>query len=149
MQPCQNPNCWHKWFVFDNNFKPKCPFCGTEYKGQLPILNLYSSRRAGAFTSDNHRVMVYHNQYLYQWHVNRNISANEKLTDEQRKPVGYFLFHNNKWLFVNQRLNDLEDRTQGSQKIPIGAPVELTEGKQILLSKEEGGRLIIVQMVNN
>ena len=147
LQPCQNPKCWHKWFVFDNTTKPKCPFCGTEYKGQLPVLNLYSSRRAGTFTPDNYRLMVYNNQYLYEWHVNKNISPNEKLTAEQKKPVGYFVFHNNKWLLINQRLTDLEDKTEG-KKIPINQAVELTDGKQILLSKKEGGRLIIVQIVN-
>jgi serine/threonine protein kinase len=148
MQPCQNPKCNYKWFVFDNSTKPKCPFCGTEYKGFLPVLNLYSSRRAGSFTPDDYRLMVYHNQYLYQWHVNKNVSPNERLTDEQKKPVGYFVFHNNKWLLINQRLNDLEDKTEG-KKISIGQAIELSDGKQILLSKEEGGRLIIVQLVKN
>lgn len=148
LQPCQNPKCWHKWFVFDNTTKPRCPYCGTEFRGQLPVLNLYSSRRAGTFTPDNYRLMVYHNQYLYMWHVNRNLSPNERLTDDQKKPVGYFVFHNNKWLLVNQRLNDLEDKTNG-KKIPLNEAVELTDGKQILLSKEEGGRLMIVQLVNS
>ena len=148
MQPCQNPRCWHKWFVFDNTIKPKCPFCGEEYRGQLPVLNLYSSRREGSFTPDNYRLMVYHNQYLYQWHVNRNISPNERLTDEQKKPVGYFVFHQGKWLLINQRLPDLEDKTEG-KKIAINEAVELTDNKQILLSKEDGGRLIIVQLVAN
>jgi hypothetical protein len=133
--------------VFDNTTKPKCPFCGTEYKGQLPVLNLYSSRRAGTFTPDNYRLMVYHNQYLYLWHANRNISPNEKLTAEQKKPVGYFVFHDNRWKLINQRLPDLEDKTEG-KKIPIGQAVELANNKQILLSKEEGGRVVIVQMVN-
>ena len=148
MQPCQNPACWHKWFIFDNTKQPKCPFCGTVYRGQLPVLNLYSSRRASTFTPDNYRLMVYNNQYLYQWHVNRNISPNERLTEEQKKPAGYFVFHNNKWLLINQRLSDLEDKSSGI-KIPINQAVELTDGKQILLSKEEGGRLIIVQLVTN
>lgn len=147
MQPCQNSKCWHKWFVFDNTTSPKCPFCGTNYNGKLPVLNLYSSRRAGVFTPDNYRLMVYNNQYLYQWHVNRNISPNEKLTDQQKKPVGYFVLHQGKWLLINQTLNDLEDKTNG-KKILIGGAVELTDSKQILLSKEDGGRLIIVQMVN-
>ncbi len=146
MQPCQNPKCWNKWFVFDNTTKPQCPFCGTPYRGQLPVLNLYSSRRAGTFTPDNYRLMVYHNQYMYMWHVNRNLSPNERLTEDQKKPVGYFVFHQNKWLFINQRLNDLEDKSE-NKKIPIGQAIELTDGKQILLSKEEGGRLIIVQLV--
>jgi hypothetical protein len=148
MQPCQNPNCWHKWFVFDSTYKPKCPFCGTEYKGLLPVLNLYSSKHAGSFTPDDYRLMVYHNQYLYQWHTNRHISPNEKLTAEQKKPVGYFVFHNNKWLLVNQRLDDLEDKTEG-KKISINQAVELTDGKQILLSKKDDGRLVVVQLVKN
>ena len=147
MQPCQNPNCWHKWFVFDNSAKPKCPFCGTPYKGQLPVLNLYSLRK-GEFKLDDYRLMVYHNQYLFRWHVNRNISPNEKLSAEMKKPVGYFVFHNNKWLFINQLLTELEDLTE-KKKIPINQAVELTEGKQILLSREEGGRLIHVQLVKN
>lgn len=148
MQPCQNRKCWHKWFVFDNTTKPSCPFCGTEYKGQLPVLNLYSSRHEGTFTPDNYRLMVYNNQYLYMWHVNRNIWPNERLTEDQKKPVGYFVFHQGKWLLINQRLIDLEDKTEG-KVIGIGEAIELTNNKQILLSKEEGGRLIIVQMVNN
>ena len=37
VQPCQNPKCEAHWYVFDNTTKPRCPFCGTEYKGQLPI----------------------------------------------------------------------------------------------------------------
>lgn len=147
MQPCQNPKCWHKWFVFDNTTTPKCPFCGTAYTGKLPVLNLYSSRKSGSYTPDNYRLMVYHNQYLYQWHVNRNISPNEKLTSEQKKPVGYFVLHQGKWMLINQSLPDLEDKSE-SAKIPIGQAVELTNNKQILLSKEDGGRLIIVQIVN-
>ena len=148
LQPCSNPACWHKWFVFDNTTKPRCPFCKTEYKGVLPVINLYSSRRAGSFTPDDYRLMVYNNQYLYPWHVNRNVSPNEKLAAEQKKPVGYFVFHQNKWMLVNQRLHDMEDKTE-QKKIAIGQAVELVEGKQILLSKEEGGRLAIIQLVKN
>jgi serine/threonine protein kinase len=148
MQPCQNSRCWHKWFVFDNTTKPKCPFCGTEYKGDLPILELYSSRRAGTFTPDNYRLMVYNNQYLYEWHVNKNITPNERLPQEKKRPVGYFVFHQNKWLLVNQRLTDLVDKTE-NKKIEIGKSVELTDNKQILLTKEEGGRLIIVRLLRN
>lgn len=148
MQPCQNSKCWHKWFVFDNTTKPRCPFCKTEYRGQLPVLNLYSSRHEGTFTPDNYRLMVYNNQYLYMWHVNTNVWPNEKLKEDQRKPVAYFVFHQNKWLLINQRLPDLEDKTE-RKHIAIGEAVELTDNKQILLSKENGGRLIVVQMVNN
>lgn len=148
MQPCQNPGCWHKWFVFDNTTKPKCPFCKTEYKGQLPVLNLYFSPKEGVFKPENYRLMVYNKQLLYMWHVNRYVYANEKTTAEQKIPVGDFHFHNNKWILINRRLPSMYDKDV-DKKIEIGEAVELTEGKKILLSREDGGRLIIVQLVTS
>ena len=146
MQPCQNPNCWYKWFVFDNSTKPKCPFCGTEYKGQLPVLNLYYSPKTGVFKPENYRLMVYDKQLLYMWHVNRFVNANEKTTADQKIPVGDFHFHNGKWILINRKLKEMYDKDV-DKKIEIGEAVDLTEGKKILLSKEDGGRLIIVQLV--
>lgn len=148
MQPCQNPKCWHKWFIFDNKMQPKCPFCGTEYKGQLPILNLYYSPKTGVFKPENYRLMVYDKQLLYMWHVNRLINANEKTTAEQKIPVGDFHFHNGKWILINRKLPEMYDK-DFDKKIEIGEAVELSDGKKILLSKEDGGRLIIVQLISN
>ncbi|MFG6425686.1 helix-hairpin-helix domain-containing protein [Lepagella muris] len=148
MQPCQNPNCEAKWFVFDNTTKPRCPFCGTEYHGQLPVLNLYYSPKPGVFKPENYRLMVYHHQSLYMWHVNRFIFPNEKLTAEEKRPVGDFHFHNGKWILINRRLPNLWDKDT-DKKIEIGQAVELTEGKKILLGKNDGDRLIVVQLVNN
>lgn len=146
VQPCANPKCDQKWFVFDNTTRPVCPFCGTAFKGMLPVLNLYSSDGKGNFRPDNHRLMVYTNQYLYAWHVSRKIVPNERLTPEQRKPVGYFVFHDGKWLLINQTLSALKDVT-ADKAIPSGSSLELTDGQQILLSPEDGGRLAHVQMV--
>lgn len=148
MQPCQNPNCEAKWFVFDNSTKPRCPFCGQEYHGQLPVLNLYYSPKKGVFKPENYRLMVYNKQTLYKWHVNRFVTPNEKTSDEDKKPVGDFHFFNGKWILINRRLDSLYDKDL-DKKIEIGQYVELTEGKKILLSTEDGGRLIIVQLVNN
>jgi len=148
MQPCQNTNCEQKWFVFDNSTKPCCPFCGTQYRGQLPLLNLYYSPRPGNFRPENHRLMVYSGQNIYQWHVNRNIFPNEKLTTEQAKPVADFHFHQGKWILINRKLSSMKDVTE-DKEIPIGSSVDITDGKKILLSNEEGGRLVIVQLVNN
>lgn len=146
MQPCLNPKCWHKWYVFDNSTRPKCPFCGTGFQGQLPILNLYYSPKKGVFKPENYRLMVYNKQLLYMWHVNRFVSANELTTAEQKIPVGDFHFHNGKWILINRKLQNMYDKDL-DVKINIGEAVELTEGKKILLSTEDGGRLIIVQVV--
>jgi hypothetical protein len=148
VQPCPNPRCDHKWFVFDNTTKPTCPFCGTLYKGVLPVLNLYSSDGRGNFRPDNHRLMVYTNQYLYQWHASRKVVPNEKLTADQRKPVGYFVFHEGKWLLINQTLAALRDVDTNRIILP-GSSVELTDGKKLLLNSDDGGRLIHIQMVKS
>ncbi|MDR2033233.1 MAG: hypothetical protein LBP89_01150 [Helicobacteraceae bacterium] len=148
IQPCQNPKCAQKWFVFDNSTSPKCPFCGTPYKRKLPVLNLYSSRSKGAFRPDDHRIMVWSGQSLFWWQANRLIAPNEKLSDAHKKRVGYFVLHKQSWWLVNEALPDLTDKTGGETKpIAIGDKIELTDGKQILLDRNEGGRLVVVQMV--
>lgn len=147
MQKCHNPTCDQKWYVFDNTNTPKCPFCGTAHQGTLPILDLYYQFQESTWKSENHRLMVYNDQYLFQWHVNRNIVRNEKLAPQHKVPVGYFTFFNGKWVLVNQKLTSLKDLTE-DKEIPIGTMVELTHGKKILLSNEEGGRVIMVTMAN-
>lgn len=151
VQPCQNASCDQKWYVFDNSKKPKCPFCETAYKGKLPVLNLYSSRKEGQFRPENHRLMVYTNQSLWQWHTNRNVVPNERVTDDQKKREGYFVLHKDVWYLVNERMSELIDITDPSDKkvIPIGGKVELSEGKQLLFSKQDGGRLAVVQLVES
>lgn len=148
IQPCQNQDCTQKWYVFDNTTKPCCPFCGTPYQGKLPVLNLYSSRKEGQYRPENHRLMVWTGQSLFQWHVNRNVAPNERLPDEQKKRVGYFVLHNDVWWLVNERLTDLTD-VATKTTIPVGGKVEIKDGLQLLLSKEEGGRLVVVQMVES
>lgn len=148
IQPCSNLSCDQKWYVFDNTLAPRCPFCGTPHKGKLPVLDLYFQFKPGVWKPENHRLMVYHNQYLFQWHVNRNVIRNERLTKEQKVPVGYFTFHNQKWVFINQQLTSLKDLTE-DKEVPIGSMVDITDGKRLLLSKEEGGRVVLITMANN
>ena len=148
VQPCQNPKCEAHWYVFDNTTKPKCPFCGQEYKGQLPILNFYYAPSHGKYMSENYRLMVYDKQTLYKWHSNNLVSANEKTSAEDKKPVGDFHFHNGQWILINRRLPDMYDVTE-KKPIAIGGFVPLTDGRQILLDKGQGGRLVVVQLVKN
>ncbi len=147
IQPCANTSCEQKWYVFDNTNTPKCPFCGTKHQGTLPVLDLYYQFKPAVWKPENHRLMVYNNQYLFQWHVNRNLTRNEKLTDAQKIPVGYFTLHNSKWVLVNQTLQGLKDLTD-DKEIGINEMVELTDGKKLLLSKEDGGRLVLITLAN-
>lgn len=147
LQPCQNKDCDQKWFVFDNKLKPKCPFCQTPYERQLPVLNLYWSPKTGVFKPEGQRLMVYDKQSLYMWHVSRLIAPNEKIDAEAKKPVGDFHFHNGRWILVNRCLPEMYDKTDNI-KIKPGEAVTLDEGRKILLSTSNGGRLIVVQLVN-
>ncbi|WP_432709515.1 helix-hairpin-helix domain-containing protein [Pedobacter sp.] len=147
MQKCFNPACDQKWYVFDNTNTPRCPFCGTPHQGTLPVLDLYYQFKESVWKPENHRLMVYKDQYLFQWHVNRNVIRNEKLNAAQKVPVGYFTFYQNKWVLVNQKLTSLKDLTE-NKEIPIGSMVELTDGKRLLLSKEDGGRVVVITMAN-
>lgn len=147
IQPCHHVDCTEKWYVFDNKNIPKCPFCGTPHQGTLPVLDLYFKYNDEVWKPENHRLMVYHNQYLFKWHVSRKVIRNENLSAEDKQPVGYFTFHQGKWVLVNQNLTGMKDVTE-QKEIPPNAMVELTDGKQILLSNEEGGRLIYVTLAN-
>jgi len=147
LQPCPNTVCEQGWYVFDNKAKPRCPFCGTAFSGPLPVLNLYSSQREGSFRPDNHRLMVYSGQSLFQWHTNRNIVPNEKITEAQKKRVGYFVLHLGTWFLVNEGMPDLMELPTKTP-VPVGGKVALEDGKQLLMSREPGGRLVVVQMAN-
>ena len=93
-------------------------------------------------------LMVWSGQSIYAWHVNRLIAPNERTTDAQRKRVGYFVFHNDQWWLVNEGINGLMSLPDKRQ-IAIGEKIELTNNAQFVLSKEEGGRLVVVQLVEN
>ena len=146
LQPCSNPDCQQKWFVFDNKNKPTCPFCGHNYKGVLPVINLYSSKIRGKYTPDNQRLMVYSEQSLYQWHINRSIVPNEKLNSDQKKRVGYFLLHNGRWLLANEAIPELKSVSTQHTYRP-GQYVELTDGLKLLVGGDNG-RLFVIQMVS-
>ena len=148
VQPCQNPSCQQQWFVFDNTTAPHCPFCGTPYRGQLPVINVYS-RRGDTFRSDSHRLMVYSNQSLFPWHIDRTIVPNERLSDQHKSRVGYFVLHQQRWFLVNERMPGLKDASTG-EEIALGDKVELKEGLQLLPNPSSpNARLLHFQMVDS
>ncbi|MCG3769795.1 MAG: hypothetical protein JW384_00926 [Nitrosomonadaceae bacterium] len=146
VQPCSK-KCEMGWYVFDNTTKPCCPHCGNPYQGKLPVLNLYSSRQGGKYIPDNHRVMVWDGQSLFPWHANRFVFPGEKLSADQKKRVGYFRLHSGEWFLVNTGLPQMYDAIT-KKVVPIGEKVKLIDGGQVLLSREDGGRLVQVQLVN-
>lgn len=81
----------------------------------------------------------------FPWHVNRNISPNERLTEEQKRRVGYFVLHQGAWWLVNERLSQCRDLT-AQRDVPVGDRLALKDGQRFLLAREDGGRLALVQM---
>lgn len=144
---CSNSKCDQKWFIYNNTKDTFCPFCGTKYSYSIPVLDFFYQFKPNVWKPENQRLVVYNNSTLHQWHSNRNVVRNEKLTDAQKVRVGYFSYHNNKWVFVNEKLASLKDVTE-DKEVPIGSMVELSDGKKLLLSKEEGGRVVIISIAN-
>jgi serine/threonine protein kinase len=144
---CSNLKCEQKWFIYNNTKETRCPFCDTKYAHSIPVLDFYYQFKEGVWKPENQRLVVYNNSTLHQWHSNKNIIRNERLTAENKVRLGYFSFHNNKWLFVNEKLDSLKDLTD-DKEIPIGSMIELTNSKRLLLSNEEGGRVVIISITN-
>jgi serine/threonine protein kinase len=145
---CSNSSCDQKWFIYTNTKNTNCPFCGTKYKDTIPVLDFFYQFKPGVWKPENMRMVIYHNNTLHNWHINKNIVRNEKLKKNEKARVGYFSLYNNKWVFVNEKLSSLRDVTE-DKKVPIGSMVDLTNNKQLLLSKEEGGRVITISIANN
>lgn len=145
LQPCTNPKCPQKWFVFDNTKAPRCPFCGQRYTAPLPVIDLYTPH-GSTYRLENWRIMVFNGTRLYPWHAHREIFPGEKLTDAQRKPVACFQFHKGTWYLRNEGAQGMKDASTGSL-LPVGSALPLRQGTQILLDGP-GSRQIHVQIVN-
>ena len=148
IQPCINEKCEQGWFIFDNTNKPKCPFCNTSYQGALPVINLYSERTKGNYVTDNHRLMVYNNQSLFPWHINRLIQPNERIEKQHTRRMGYFVNHKKKWYLVNENIPKLEN-VKTKKIYPIGSKVILKDNMQLLTGQEKGDRLLHIQLIKS
>ena len=73
--------------------------------------------------------------------------ADEALAAAQRRRAGYFQKHQGDWYLVNEAMPTMRD-VGAKRDVPIGDHVRLVEGAQILLSQEDGGRLVQVQLVS-
>ena len=146
--PCHGPGCEMGMFAFDNTTRPTCPLCGTRYPTVVPILNLYSSRPGGSFRPDGHRLTVYDGLSLYPWHASRFVFPNERLDPALRDRVAYLRWHEGAWRLVNAGLPDMVEVETG-RAVGVGEMTTLAEGRQILLSREDGGRLVQVQIAND
>ena len=143
---CRNSECTAGGYPFDDSRRPNCPLCGNYALGPLSVMNLYSSRTGGSFRPENRRLLVKDGFILQPWHQNRFIFPNERLSDENRQPVARVERRDRELFLVNLTAPDMTDVTS-KQPVAIGDAVELADDARILLSKEDGGRLVHVQKI--
>ncbi|WP_298511207.1 kinase [uncultured Kordia sp.] len=144
---CSNNSCDQQWFIYNNTKVTKCPFCGTTYKNSIPVLDFFYQFKPNIWKPENMRLVVYNNTTLHAWHVSRDVIRNEKLTSDDKLRVGYFAYHNTKWLLINERLPYLKDVTN-NKIVNKGESIELIDGNKILLSNEKSGRVVTVTITN-
>jgi serine/threonine protein kinase len=141
LMPCSNPNCSHGMFVLASEKDVHCPFCKTKSKGTVPLLRFRSERRPGQFVPDG-ELVVYHNLSLYKWQAYTNQFPGPG-TDQT--PQAYCVWHQGKWLLINQNLTTLTD--PAGRKVPPKQFIELVHGAKFRLSTEPNGRMVEVQII--
>lgn len=147
---CNNSRCQQKWFIYTNTKITKCPFCQTKYNESIPVLDFYYQFKPGQWRPQNMRLVVCNQTTLHKWHVSKDVLRNEKLTASDKKRVGYFSWHNQKWLFVNEKLDSLKDVTDSNnhQVVGTGECIEVQNGMKLLLSDKDNGRVAVISIAN-
>jgi serine/threonine protein kinase len=141
LMPCPNASCSHGTFVVGTDRNVACPFCGTKPKGTIPLLKFRSERKPGQFMPDGQTV-VYHNLSLFKWHAYDNLFPGPGV---DRTPQAYCVWHQGRWLLVNQNLTTLT--SPGGNPVPPKQAVELAHGAKFRLSTEPHGRHVEVQII--
>lgn len=147
LQPCQNTECAQKWYVYDGASEAECPYCGTGSSHPIPVFHFYTKRAEDNFVSEHQPLMIYNNQSIFPWHINRFVTPNERVKPHERSRVGYCVYHKEVWYLVNERMPALQNM---ADKTPfaIGSQIKLQNGMQLLVGDQNGDRLIKVEIVN-
>ena len=149
---CSNPKCQQKWFIYINTQEVSCPFCQTQYNESIPILDFYAQHKPGQWKPTNMRLVIYSDTTLHKWHTSSSMVRNERLTPSDKKRVGYFSWHNQKWMLVNDNLGGLKDVSDSDKSkhktTKIGEHIELKSGMKLLLSNDDHGLLAVVSLAN-
>jgi hypothetical protein len=142
--PCGNASCSHKWFIFDESRGLTCPFCNWQFRGTIPVLNFYrdSGRGGGQYKAEGYRFVGGIDRTLHAWHFFSNRYPGERADGS---PLASFVQQNGRWKLVNQ--NGTSMQIVGGAQVPPRGSVDLTDGVQLLLSREDKGRVAHVQIV--
>jgi len=142
--PCGNPSCEEKGFLYAEGERTHCPWCGWVCPEPLPVFEFHSAPggRRGQFRPEGHRLAGYDRRPLYPWHVSRAVRPGEGVAEEV---VASIARNQGRWVLVNHALSGLV--SPGGNPVPRGQACELRDGDELLLSREEQGRLVTVRIV--
>ena len=140
--PCANPKCEDGWFVHLEGQTPKCPWCGTEIRQPFPVLDFLYAPKPGQYRAENHRLVGYHDRSIFRWHVHTNVKNVEGIDSGSQATI---MLHQGKWILLNRDLPSMI--SPSGNPVPAGQACLLKEGEDILLSRDEKGRMICVRMV--
>jgi hypothetical protein len=140
--PCGNSSCEEKWFIYRENQRPTCPFCGWQLKSKIPVLDFHFAPRKGQFRPENHCLVAWEQRPLNLWHVFTNVRPVEGVS---RETQAYVCFYQGQWILVNKCLDSL--LSPSGVPVPRGKACPLREGDEILLSNDPRGRLLSVRMI--
>lgn len=141
--PCGNKACEEKWFVYLEGHKPQCPWCGWKHTSPLPLLEFHYAPRPGQFRPEGHCLVGWQQRPLHAWHIHTGVKPVEGV---DRETMAYVLYHQNQWLLVNKNLPSLI--SPGGNPVPRGQACRLGNGDEILLSKDDKGRLVSVKFIS-
>jgi serine/threonine protein kinase len=143
--PCGNSSCEERWFVYRPGEPPRCPWCSWEQKEPVPVLEfLYApSGRRGQYRPTGHRLTGHDQRRLHKRHVFHNLRAGESGSNEV---VAYIRYQDGRWILVNNALIGLQSAL--GNPVPVGQACVLHDGDELLLSREEQGRLVAVKMIS-
>lgn len=142
--PCANTQCQEKWFVFDirQPNRGTCPFCGTRYDKEIPLLGDLMFWRSGQYHREQKELVGYDGFSLYRWHINGLFGYDENTSVQDAKRVAYIQYHNKQWLLGNEAIADLSDisNEEAPIQIPIGSYIKLSDGLMLNFGKDNGAR---------
>jgi serine/threonine protein kinase len=141
--PCGNKSCPEKWFIYVEGRPHQCPWCGWKLSNPIPILDFHYAPRKGQFRAEGHSLVCWDKRQLYKWHVFTNEKPVEGADTEPQARVQYY---KGQWILWNYKLDSMV--SPAGNPVPKDQATYLRDGDEIILSKDEKGRLVSVRMVS-
>jgi len=139
LYPCEGKACWHRWFVCQKGYEPKCPVCGWKPREPVLMLHLFRKYKTGQYLWEKHHITIWNQKKLYPWHIRSDISYPPDIAEYQ-EDAGIFFSKDGHWKYQNK-----SHRKMVCSLWECVKPDEITEisdNKIIMLDDHPKGRLV-------